>query len=55
MFIWMSRLATCHFGVLDPTFPTGYYSGIGRALYLIDKDSEEQTKPENDSDEHGDD
>ena len=54
MFIWMSRLATCHFGVLDPTFPTGYYSGIGRALYLIDKDSE-QTKPENDSDEHGDD
>ncbi len=55
MFTWLTRLGVCHFGVLNPNFPTGYYSGIGRALYLISKDSQE-TKNENDSDdERGDD
>ena len=45
MFFWLSRLCTCHFGVLNPNFPTGYYTGIGRALYLIEQDKQ-KTKNE---------
>lgn len=37
MFIWMSKMPISHFGVLNPTFMRGYYTGVGRALYLLDQ------------------
>jgi hypothetical protein len=45
MFTWLSRLCTCHFNILNPNFPTGYYTGIGRALHLIEQDKQ-KTKNE---------
>jgi hypothetical protein len=53
MFVWLSRLGISHFGILDPNFKTGYYTGIGRALHLIDKDANK--KEEDDSDAAADD
>ena len=53
MFNWLSRLGINHFGILDPHFKTGYYTGIGRALYLIEKN--ENKKDEEDSDAGADD
>ena len=51
MFIWLSRLSACHFGVLNPNFPTGYYTGIGRALYLIEQDIQKNKNEESDGEE----
>lgn len=50
MFNWLARLPINHFGVLDPRYVRGYYTGIGRALYKIEclnkdiKKVEEQKK-----------
>ena len=36
MFVWLTRMCICHFGVLDPKFMRGAYTGVGRAKYLIE-------------------
>lgn len=44
MFNWLSKLPISHFGVLDPKFRRGYYTGIGKALFKIDTVNNELTK-----------
>lgn len=36
MFTWLSRMPISHFGILDPRYMRGFYTGIGRAVYLLD-------------------
>lgn len=37
MFKWLSKLPISHYGHLDPSYMRGYYTGVGRALYLLEK------------------
>lgn len=37
MFTWLSRMCICHFGIMDPKFMRGAYTGIGRASYLVEQ------------------
>ena len=36
MFVWLTRMCICHFGVLDPKYMRGAYTGVGRANYLVE-------------------
>lgn len=37
MFNWMSKMVISHFGILNPNFKRGMYTGIGQAWMLIEK------------------
>lgn len=36
MFKWLCTLTLSHFGVLDPNYKRGFYTGVGRAKHLLD-------------------
>ena len=44
MFNWLKKLPISHFGVLDPSYIRGSYTGVGRALYLIEQLNQETKK-----------
>ena len=53
MFKWLSKMIISHFGVLNPSFMRGYYTGVGRALYLLEQlnNSNSPTRKEQEEDE----
>ncbi|CAF1040105.1 unnamed protein product [Brachionus calyciflorus] len=56
MFNWLSKLPINHYGILDPKYMRGYYTGIGRALYKIDclnKELNNKNPAEEDDDSTG--
>jgi tRNA pseudouridine38-40 synthase len=36
MFTWLTRMCICHFGILDPKYMRGAYTGVGRANYNLE-------------------
>lgn len=36
MFNWLSQMPLSHFGVLNPNYKRGWYTGTGRAWYLLE-------------------
>lgn len=37
MFVWLTKMCICHFGILDPKYMRGAYTGVGRANYLVEQ------------------
>lgn len=40
MFKWLSQLPISHFGVLNPNYRRGWYTGVGRAMYLLENNGD---------------
>ena len=36
MFTWLAKLPISHFGILDPNYMRGAYTGVGRANQLFE-------------------
>lgn len=53
MFNWLSRLPISHFGCLDPSFMRGFYTGVGRAFYLLEKINDNKVYREDEEEESG--